>query len=60
MTEQIPLNSYDVFISYRREGGGILARLLYETLRHRKYSVFFDYESLSSGVFGEKILATIR
>ena len=51
---------YEIFISYRRNGGDLLAKLLYETLRNRKYSVFFDHESLSSGVFGEKILATIK
>ncbi len=60
MTENIPSNSYEVFISYRRSGGDLLAKLLYETLRYKKYSVFFDHESLSSGVFGEKILDTVR
>ena len=54
------LPNYDIFISYRRDGGDILARLLYETLRHKKYSVFFDYESLSAGDYREKILATVR
>lgn len=53
-------NNYDVFISYRRDGGEVLAKLLYETLRREKYSVFLDYESLSAGEFGEKILNTIR
>ncbi len=60
MTENSTPIHYDIFISYRRNGGDILAKLLYETLRYRKYSVFFDHESLSAGVFGEKILATIR
>ncbi len=59
MNENISFNNYEVFISYRRNGGDILAKLLYETLRYKKYSVFFDHESLSAGVFGEKILATI-
>lgn len=60
MTENgLPVD-YEIFISYRRNGGDLLAKLLYETLRSKKYSVFFDHESLSSGVFGEKILSTIR
>ncbi|MEE0946934.1 MAG: toll/interleukin-1 receptor domain-containing protein [Acutalibacteraceae bacterium] len=53
-------NSYDIFISYRRDGGDVLAKLIFETLKQHKYSVFFDHESLSSGVFGDKILGTIR
>ncbi len=53
-------NQQDVFISYRRAGGNILARLIYEILKQKRYSVFFDYESLSSGVFGAKIIETIR
>lgn len=60
MTETAMPMDYEIFISYRRSGGDVLAKLLYETLRYKKYSVFFDHESLSSGVFGEKILATIR
>lgn len=60
MTEKFSPIDYEIFISYRRNGGDILAKLLYETLRNKKYSVFFDHESLSSGVFGEKILSTIR
>ena len=52
--------AHEIFISYRRNGGDILAKLLYETLRNKKYSVFFDHESLSAGVFGKKILSTIK
>ena len=60
MTEQVLFNTYDIFISYRRDGGDILAKLLYESLKQQKYSVFFDHESLSSGVFGEQLLETVR
>lgn len=60
MAEYTSSNNYDVFISYRRAGGDVLAKLLYETLRREKYSVFFDHESLSAGEFGEKILRTIQ
>ena len=50
----------DIFISYRRVGGDVLARLIYEALTKRRYAVFFDHESLSSGVFGEKINETLQ
>ena len=60
MSNPTPAIPHDIFISYRRTGGDVLSRLLYESLKHERYSVFFDYESLSSGIFGEKILAAIR
>lgn len=49
---------FRVFISYRRDGGEVLGRLLYELLRH-DYNVFFDHESLSSGRFDTKLLSII-
>lgn len=48
-------NTYDIFISYRREGGDFLGQLLYERLSHMGYSVFFDVESLRSGKFNEAL-----
>ncbi len=51
--------SFDVFISYRRDGGEILGRLLFELLKE-KYKVFFDHESLSSGRFDTKLLRIIE
>ncbi len=56
MTEEM---QFDVFVSYRREGGEILGRLLYEMLK-QKYRVFFDHESLSSGRFDTKLLEIIE
>ena len=50
--------NFDVFISYRRDGGEILARLIYELLKN-DYNVFFDHETLSSGRFDTKLLNII-
>ena len=33
---------FDIFISYRRDGGEIMARLLYFMLTNRGYTVFYD------------------
>ena len=51
---------YDVFISYRREGGQETALLFYERLTQLGYRVAYDIESLRSGVFDEQILKIIR
>lgn len=52
--------SYDIFISYRREGGDTLAQLIYDRLTDRGYRVFLDIESLRSGKFNEKLLSVIE
>jgi len=49
------LDKKDVFISYRRDGGATVARLLCEVLRSKGVNVFFDTESLGSGEFDKKI-----
>ena len=51
---------YDVFISYRREGGHEMARYLYEMLRWKGISCFFDLEELGSGQFNHKLLSCIE
>lgn len=51
---------YDVFISYRREGGFALARLLYEYLTNAGIKVFLDLEELSSGPFNENLYSSIE
>ncbi|MBR4943610.1 MAG: toll/interleukin-1 receptor domain-containing protein [Clostridia bacterium] len=56
MGEQL---KFDVFISYRRDGGEVMGRLLFELLKDN-YNVFFDHESLSSGRFDKKILEVIK
>lgn len=51
---------YDVFISYRRDGGDTLSQLIYDRLTHRGYRVFLDIESLNAGKFNEKLLEVIE
>lgn len=51
---------YDIFISYRRDGGDTLAQLIYDRLTGRGYRVFLDIESLRSGKFNEKLLNVIE
>ena len=50
---------YQVFISYRRDGGEDLARLLEDKLTDRGFKVFFDVESLRSGAFNTALLEKI-
>lgn len=50
----------DVFISYRRDGGYALARLLYECLKKENISTFLDLEELRSGPFNEKLYNAIE
>ena len=45
----------DVFISYRRDGGATVARLLCDVLNQRNISTFFDKESLGEGDFDSAI-----
>ena len=52
--------SYDIFISYRRDGGAPYARILQLMLSQRGYEVFLDYDELTDGVFGEHIKAAIK
>ena len=51
---------YDVFISYRRDGGAQYARILQLMLSQRGYSVFLDYDELRDGNFNEKIKKAIK
>ena len=53
-------NKYDIFISYRREGGAQYARILQLELEKRGYRVFLDYEELTDGVFGDNIKEAIH
>lgn len=52
--------SYDIFISYRRDGGAPYARILQLMLTQRGYNVFLDYDELTDGVFGEHIKNAIK
>lgn len=51
---------YDVFISYRREGGDTLAQLIYDRLSSRGYKIFLDIEGLQSGKFDDKLFEVIN
>lgn len=53
-------DKYDVFISYRRNGGFNIARLLLDRLEQNGLKVFFDIEELSNGKFNEKLYSTIE
>lgn len=49
-----------VFISYRRDGGSELARLLFDALTRRGYTTFFDVETLRSGPFDSALYRRIE
>ncbi len=53
-------HKYDIFISYRREGGAQYARILQLMLMQRGYKVFLDYDELTDGVFGDHIRKAIK
>lgn len=52
-------HKYDIFISYRRDGGEVTARILRDSLTELGYRVFFDVESLRSGAFNTKLYSVI-
>lgn len=54
------MKKYDVFISYRRQGGRDYARILQQALERRGYRCFFDYDSLQDGEFNVEIYDAIK
>lgn len=52
--------SKSIFISYRRDGGEVMAQLLYDRLVTKGFSVFYDIESLKSGPFDTKLYQEIE
>lgn len=50
---------YDIFISYRREGGYDTAKHLYDLLSRDGYSVSFDIDTLRNGDFDKSLLGRI-
>ncbi len=54
------IKAYDIFISYRRDGGFEAADSIYQRLKSAGYSVFLDVEQLNSGKFNTKLLAVIE
>ena len=57
---EAPSGDYDIFLSYRREGGEAMAKLLHEKLSSRGYRVFLDIDSLKAGRFDEALLFVIE
>lgn len=55
------MKTYDIFISYRRDGGVDSARTVQLSLEtHGFQSIFFDYESIRNGVFDKQITDSIN
>lgn len=54
------MKPYDIFVSYRREGGEDKARILNQHLSAVGYNVFFDHEAAISGEFESVILAAVE
>lgn len=52
-------NNYDIFISYRRDGGFETAKHLNDLLVHDGYTVSFDIDTLREGDFDETLLKRI-
>ena len=52
--------STQIFISYRRTGGDITAKLVCEALKNRGFSVFYDYDALKGGFFDQRIYQAIE
>lgn len=52
--------TYDVFISYRRDGGGAEARLIQAALQARNVHAFLDVTELGRGYFDDALLRNIE
>ncbi len=53
--------NYDIFISYRREGGYEIAQQISQYLKYKGYNVFFDLENLrGSGKFDTQLFSIIE
>lgn len=53
------MNKFDIFISYRREGGFSTAKHLYDLLKRDGYAVSFDIDTLRNGDFDSSLLNRI-
>lgn len=51
---------YDVFISYRRENGFLMAQVIYDRLEEKGLYCFLDLEELRSGIFDDYIRIAIQ
>lgn len=52
--------SEQIFVSYRRDGGDVTAKLICEALKNRGYTVFYDYDSICGGYFDDRIITAIE
>jgi len=59
ISSMVKMNQYDIFISYRREGGFEAAKFVKEKLTSLGYRVFLDFEDLRTGKFNEKLYSVI-
>ena len=50
---------YQIFISYRREGGEFFVKILHDELTRRGYRVFYDLEGMESGAFDAQLYKII-
>ncbi len=53
------MNNYQIFISYRRDGGDALAGRIADRLIASGFKVFYDVETMRSGQFNSQILDAI-
>ncbi len=53
------MDNFQIFISYRRDGGEFLAGRVSDKLSNMGYSVFYDIESMRSGTFNTQIFDAI-
>ena len=52
--------NFQIFISYRRDGGEYLAGRISDKFKGMGYNVFYDIESMRSGTFNTQILSAIE
>lgn len=53
-------DQYDIFISYRHNGGKQVARIIHKWLSEEGYSTFFDDESLREGRWDKALLKHVK
>lgn len=54
------MKRYDVFISYRRDGGDMTATRLYDSIAGRRYRVFLDVKTLGPCEFDQRLIDVIK
>lgn len=54
------MDDYQIFISYRRQGGEFLGKLLNDRLEQWGYNVFYDIEDMGAGLFNRQIMEAIK